>query len=199
MASPIQSKSHPSRHRRSQLPFTRVLQILVEIEDVEPTVWRRILVPETYFWSDLHPVLQAALGWGMEHDYEFILEEKNGHEVDHALLGNTRIVETVKVGETLEYLYDPEDKWRHKITIEEIVPRNKLMEYPVCIGGENACPPEECGGANGYADLLTCMDDPTSEDHENVMEWLGGFFDPSGFDANYVNQELLWPLTEEII
>ncbi len=199
MASPIQSKPKVSRQRRSQLPFKNVLQILVEIEDVEPTVWRRILVPETYFWSDLHPVLQAALGWGMEHDHEFILEEKNGHEADHELLGDTRVAETVKAGESLEYLYDPEDKWRHRITIEEIVPRNKLMEYPVCIGGENACPPEECGGPTGYADLLACMDDPTAEDHENVMEWLGGFFDPSGFDANYVNQELLWPLTEEII
>ncbi len=187
------------RNRRSQLPFQNVLQILIELEGVDPTVWRRILVPETFFWSDLHPILQAAMGWGMEHDYEFILEEKNGHEVDHQTLGETRVADSVKADETFEYLYDPEDQWRHKVTIEAILPKNKLMQYPVCIGGENACPPEECGGIKGYEDLLACVEDPSSEDHKNVMEWVGGFFDPVGFDANYVNQELLWPLTEEIL
>ena len=199
MPSPIRPSKPPPRERRSQLPYKSVFQVLIELEDVEPTVWRRVLVPESFFWSDLHPVLQAAMGWGMEHEYEFILEEKNGHEPDHQLLGQTRVLETVKAEETFEYLYDPEDKWRHKVTIEEIVPRNKLMEYPVCIGGENACPPEECGGPEGYSDLLECLADPTSEDHANVMEWVGGFFDPIGFDANYVNQELLWPLSEEIL
>jgi hypothetical protein len=192
------------RKRRSQLPFQNVLQILIELEGVEPTVWRRVLVPDTFFWSDLHPILQAAMGWGMEHDYEFILEEKHGHDADGPdsdgrTLGETRIRESVKAEESFEYLYDPEDQWRHRVTIEAILPRNKLMTYPVCTGGENACPPEECGGPKGYEDLLTCLDDPASDDHENVMEWVGGFFDPIGFDANYVNQELLWPLTEEIL
>lgn len=207
MASPIKTASKSSRpsilsasrERRSLLPFKNVLQVLIELQDVEPVVWRRVLVPETYFWSDLHPILQGTMGWGMEHDHEFILEEKNGHEPEHEFLGHSRILDTVKAGESLEYLYDPEDKWTHKITIEEVVPRNKLMEYPVCVGGENACPPEECGGAEGYSDLLECLANPTSEDHANVMEWIGGFFDPTGFDANYVNQELLWPLTEEIL
>ncbi len=212
MASPIKPSTKParknaypagsasgSRQRRSQLPFNTVLQILIELEGVEPTVWRRVLVPETFFWSDLHPVLQAAMGWGMEHEYEFILEEKHGHEPDHGVNGNTRVLDTVKAEESFEYLYDPEDEWRHKVTIEEVVPRNELMEYPVCVAGENACPPEECGGPEGYSDLLECLADPECEDHANVMEWIGGFFDPTGFDANYVNQELLWPLTEEIL
>lgn len=202
MASPIQpssAKSKSRRERRSQLPFKNVMQVLIELEGVEPVVWRRLLIPETFFWSDLHTVLQAAMGWAMEHDHEFILEEKNGHEVDHELLGNTPVLSTVKAGESFEYLYDPEDKWTHKVTIEEVTPRTKFMDYPVCVGGENACPPEECGGPKGYEDLLACLEDPTSEDHENVMEWTGGFFDPTGFDANYVNQELLWPLTEEIL
>lgn len=194
-----QAVKPPNRQRRSQMPFQKVLQVLIELDGVEPTVWRRVLIPETYFWSDLHPVLQAAMGWGMEHEHEFLLEEKNGHEAEAEVVGESRIIDTVKVDETFEYLYDPEDHWRHRVTIESIVPRNKLMEYPVCIGGENACPPEECGGAKGYADLLECLADPTAEDHANVMEWVGGFFDPTGFDANYVNQDLLWPLTEEIL
>lgn len=197
--SPIKPSPKAKRQRRSQLPFQNVIQILIELDGVEPTVWRRILVPETFFWSDLHPVLQAAMGWGMEHDHEFILEEKHGHEADDNFDSEVPILQTAKVEESFEYLYDPEDQWRHKVTIEEVAPRNELMTYPVCIGGENACPPEECGGPKGYEDLLNCLADPDSEDHENVMEWVGGFFDPTGFDANYVNQELLWPLSEEIL
>ncbi len=195
--SPI--KPNRKNQRRSELPFEKVLQFIIELDGVEPVVWRRIFVPETYFWSDLHPIFQAAVGWGMEHEYEFVLEEKNGHSVDEDFNGESRILDTLKGGESFEYVYDPEDQWRHTVTLEAIVPKNKLMQYPVCVGGENACPPEECGGPKGYADLLECMEDPNSEDHENVMEWVGGFFDPTGFDANYVNQELLWPLTEEII
>lgn len=199
MSKPHASTKSQRRERRSQLPFKNAMQILIELDGVEPTVWRRVLVPETYFWSDLHTVIQAAMGWGMEHEHEFVLEEKHGHEPENDFLGDTPVSSTVKPGETFEYLYDPEDKWRHRLTFEEFVPRNKLMEYPVCVGGENACPPEESGGPQGYADLLACLEDPTAEDHENVMEWTGGFFDPTGFDPNYVNQELLWPLTEEIL
>jgi len=46
--------------------------------------------------------------------------------------------------------------------------------YPVCTGGERACPPEDCGGIGGFYDLLDALGDPTHDQHEELQE-LGVF------------------------
>ena len=60
----------------------------------------------------------------------------------------------------------------------------------VCIGGENACPPEDVGGAPGYEDFLAALADPNDPEHDSLKEWIGGSFDPAAFDVAEVNQRL---------
>jgi hypothetical protein len=59
-----------------------------------------------------------------------------------------------------------------------------------CIGGDNACPPEDVGGTSGYADFLAAIADPRHEEHQNYLEWVGGTFDPTRFDLAAVNRAL---------
>jgi hypothetical protein len=47
------------------------------------------------------------------------------------------------------YLYDFGDGWEHKVELEKILPREAGVRYPICLGGERVCPPEDCGGIPG--------------------------------------------------
>ena len=60
----------------------------------------------------------------------------------------------------------------------------------VCIDGQNACPPEDCGGIGGYERFREVLADPTDEEHEHYTEWIGGTFDPERFDLVVVNAAL---------
>jgi len=87
---------------------------------------------------------------------------------------------------TANYEYDFGDSWEHKIQLEKILPREKDVNYPRCIGGKRACPPEDCGGIWGYERLLEILKDPKHEEYEEMLEWVGGEFDPELFDADNI-------------
>lgn len=91
-----------------------------------------------------------------------------------------------KPSDSAEYQYDFGDDWQHEIVLEIIQPRIPKVKYPRCIDGARACPPEDCGGVPGYESLLEIIFDPSHEEHESTMEWLGGKFDPEKFDAKKV-------------
>jgi hypothetical protein len=59
----------------------------------------------------------------------------------------------------------------------------------LCTAGENACPPDDVGGPRGYARFLAAMADPEDEEHSSMETWIGGVFDPRGFDLNRVNRD----------
>jgi hypothetical protein len=56
------------------------------------------------------------------------------------------------------YKYDFGDSWEHEVLVEEVLPPDPDFKHPVCLGGANACPPEDCGGIPGYYDLLAALD-----------------------------------------
>ena len=64
------------------------------------------------------------------------------------------------------------------------------LAYPRCISGARRCPPEDCGGVHGYEEFLKAIADPQHEEHHEMLVWIGGAFDPTGFDINCVNREL---------
>jgi hypothetical protein len=74
--------------------------------------------------------------------------------------------------------------------VEEILPAEKDVKYPVCLAGKRACPPEDCGGPWGYQDLLEALGNPKHERHEELSEWVGGKFDPEDFNLKAVNERL---------
>jgi hypothetical protein len=92
----------------------------------------------------------------------------------------------VRPGTTVPYEYDFGDGWEHELTLEAILPRQVGQKYPFCVDGARACPPEDCGGVYGYENVLTVIQNPTHEEHESMLEWLGGRFDPERFDPRGV-------------
>jgi len=185
--------------------FDQVYQFKIALKGAKPPIWRRIQVPETYTFWDLHVAIQDAMGWRDYHLHEFeMTDPSTGSEVsigspDEEFGRGILPEQKQKINRyfsmdnrSAEYLYDFGDSWEHKIQLEKILPREKGVTYPVCIKGKRACPPEDCRGIWGYEDLLEILRDPDHEEHEEMLEWLSedlwfdGAFDPEHFDTTEV-------------
>ncbi len=172
--------------------------VKVTLLGVQPPVWRRILVPAAIHLGDLHRVLQVAMGWTGSHLHVFCIgkakfgtlppEGEKDPEIDW---GDERTVTLQGLGPGAEFLYEYDfgDNWKHRVKVEGAAPATSLPAPP-CIGGARACPPEDCGGRSGYAELLDALADPGHERHGEIRDWLGRDFDPEAFDADRVSSEL---------
>jgi len=180
--------------------YNQVYQFKITLKGIKPPIWRRIQVPETYTFWDLHVAIQDAMGWIDYHLHEFELVNPAtglavnigipGEDFDREVLPDWKqnIADYFSMeNRTASYVYDFGDNWEHKIQLEKILPREKGVKYPVCIKGKRACPPEDCGGIWGYEELLEIIRNPEHEEHEEMLEWLGGEFDPEDFDVEEVS------------
>lgn len=102
-----------------------------------------------------------------------------------------KLSQVVAGGKTkFTYIYDFGDDWRHEVLIEKTLPPGGGVRYPVCLKGENACPPEDCGGIWGYDDVLQAIQNPDDKEYDEIREWLGEGFDLEAFDLNKIKREL---------
>ncbi len=164
-------------------PGPIVCQLKVTLQEVSPPVWRRIQVPGSCDLSVLHLILQRVMGWENDHLYEFQFGRDHYGEPDpnHGSFGawvhdaaRTTLSQVLPSSRRqLVYLYDFGDSWEHRIQLEKTVPQTEENANPVCLAGEGVCPPEDCGGGWGYANLLEIAKDPAHPDYEETMEWLG--------------------------
>jgi hypothetical protein len=178
------------------------LQFKITLAEVQPVVWRRIEVPASYSFWDLHVAVQDAMGWLDYHLHMFRLRNPDSGQIEEIGIPDEDAFEGdpvclpgwetpiaphfATVGTVASYHYDFGDDWVHEIELEAIGRRQPGAKYPRCLDGQNACPPEDCGGPPGYARLLAIIADPTDEEYESMMEWLGGSFDPSSFSPRRV-------------
>ena len=171
-------------------------EIKVELKEIEPAIWRILRVRPQTSLSRLHKVLQKAMGWTNSHLHLF---EIDGHlygegeiewDIDVQDYHGMRLEKIFKEGRmSFLYEYDPGDSWRHDITLLGTV-AGEPGEKIACVGGARACPPEDCGGTPGYYDLLVALSDPDHEEHDAMLEWVGGKYDPNAFDVAAVDRAL---------
>jgi len=166
-----------------------VHRLKVKLRSVKPPVWRRIVVRSEMTLEELSSVLEAAMGWHGGHLHVFDIagtyygrpDPEWGH--DDLDEGKFRVRGVLPdVGSKFRWAYDFGDGWEHDVVVEEIGPAEADVEYPLCLTGRRACPPEDCGGPWGYANLLDALADPSHPDHEELSEWMPLGFDPAHFD-----------------
>jgi hypothetical protein len=92
------------------------------------------------------------------------------------------------------------DDWIHTLKLEKTL--DEVALYPKCTGGEEACPPEDCGGIGGYFRIQEILADPKHEEYKETREWLGlrkkdKYEEVFGFDMDYVNKILLVVHTDD--
>jgi hypothetical protein len=183
--------------RAVKTPAT-IYQLRIELLYVEPAIWRRILVPGAMKLHQLHAALLWTMGWAGGHLHEFVIGHNHYGEPDPyydtppKVQREDRVMLAAALGarESFIYLYDFGDGWEHQVSVEKILPPDPGMKLPVCLDGANACPPEDVGGPPGYADFLQAINDPKHEEHDSMLEWCGGSFDPKAFRLDHINAAL---------
>jgi len=167
----------------------QIYQLKITLREVAPPVWRRVLVPGGYTLDRVHRVVQYAMGWQDCHLHSFEIDGVQYGEPDPdgelALRDEleTRLDAIAYKGSRFLYTYDFGDWWEHEVLVEDVFPAEPDERYPLCVNGARACPPEDVGGAYGYADLLVAVADPGHPEHARMREWLGRELDPDAFDA----------------
>ncbi|MFQ5823591.1 MAG: plasmid pRiA4b ORF-3 family protein [bacterium] len=183
--------------------FNHVYQFKITLKEIKPPIWRRIQVPKTYSFWDLHVTIQDAMGWLDYHLHQFemvdpstgmkveigIPDEESGWFDREILPGWKEKITNYFILENrlATYTYDFGDDWKHSVRLEKILPRNKNISYTICVDGKRACPPEDCGGIWGYEELLEIIINPDHEEYEEMLTWLGGEYDPEHFDVKKVH------------
>ena len=181
-------------------PAGKAIQFKVALRYIRPPIWRRVVLPDNFTLGQLHDVIQVTMGWQNYHMHSFRFGDvlytcQQALEMGDMDMENEEIVFLSRVvtrpKQKFIYEYDFGDSWLHEIVVEKMLPFDPQAKYPVCLGGARACPPEDCGSFPGYCDILEALKAPkkTGEQKE-LLEWVGGDYDPERFDLDAVNRRL---------
>lgn len=182
-----------------------IIQLKITLSWTKPPIWRQVLVEKQTTFFELHNIIQIVMGWENYHLYEFNFKNYRigipDEEFDDFSFGKPRpkfldaedvtldsMIKDVK--EKFVYEYDFGDSWRHDIIVENFLHRENGLTYPTCLDGKLNCPPEDCGGIPGFYELLEIIGNKRHRERKEMLEWLGGSYDPEYFDKAEVNEKL---------
>jgi len=177
-----------------------IVQLKIILLGIEPEIWRRIQVSSDITLDRLHEIIQAVMGWQDYHLHQFVVGDRyyGIPPADGPLLGppmkderGARLRQMISnEGDRFVYEYDFGDSWEHGLEVEKIIPVDEAEEPPICVDGERACPPEDCGGRFGYARILEYFEDPDHIELEEPLSMILQGFAPEAFDLETVNRRL---------
>jgi hypothetical protein len=177
----------------SQPPGQSVFRLRVQLRDVEPVVWRRVLVPGSVRMNRLADMLLAAMGWSNSHLHAFdVGGTRYGMHFDEWPVGeidekDVSVLQALRDTGRFVFEYDFGDSWEHDVVIEELTRSRFGLKFAVCLDGQNACPPDDVGGADGYARFLAAIANPDHEEHDDYVTWIGRVFDRGEFNLANTN------------
>ena len=186
------------------MPPRVTYQLRIALRRTKPPIWRRVLLPPSMHLDTLHHLIQAVMGWEDSHLHMFRKGDRRysmpgpwdndwreSATSRHLDAREHRISQLLKrEKDWITYMYDFGDSWEHKITLQKILPYDRTVRLPACVGGRRRCPPEDCGGVWGYYEMLEILKDPNARDHDHMKEWIGEHFDPEVFSAQAVDMML---------
>lgn len=190
------------------MPATGLLafDLRISLQYLAPEIWRLVRVPHDIRMDRLHLVIQVALGWTDSHLHHFILPDAKGRVKgfvgtpdDGPSFGRRPPTQDetkrqlknflAKPGDYLAYDYDFGDSWLHHLALVAVQPQTARLSTALCLDGARACPPEDCGGAPGYEDILAALVDPKHPEHGEILD-MHGEIDPEAFDLRATNRAL---------
>jgi hypothetical protein len=175
----------------------QIYQIKVTLRRSKPPIWRRLLVSGGETLYGLHKIIQTAMGWTNSHLHQFIIDDAyysipSDFDWEPVIDERQYRIADIAAAEQTKFIYEYDfgDGWEHDVLVEKILPVDPKADYPFCIKGKRACPPEDVGGVWGFDEFLAAMKDPDHEEHESYVEWWGGIYDPDDMDLVEINQLL---------
>jgi hypothetical protein len=178
-----------------------IFELEITLNGISPTIWRRVIVKSNTNLLDLHYVIQFAMGWTNSHLHHFTYgnqdefisyrqwaEDEFG-EMTYTESSNVILSKILRSpGDAMTYLYDFGDYWEHQVTLCQITNTTPATHLPFLIGGQRACPPEDCGNTRGYQEMIMALKRPNSKDAKEYYDWLGYKYSPEAFDPDFINK-----------
>ena len=171
-------------------------QFKVSLVGITPPIWRRLLISNQATLHKLHMAIQIMGEWWNYHLHRFDIAgteygspdpDGDSHRLNSARCRLNALPLTP--GTSFRYVYDFGDNWEHKVVLEDVLPPDRAP-CPMCIGGERGFPHEDCGGVSGYREMLKILRRPNHPEYPEMRCWAGPYYDPEGFDLNFVNRHL---------
>lgn len=147
--------SQLSRRKITSASDGVVLRVRVSLLRVRPPVWRRLDISASFSLGLLHHAIQTSLNWDDCHLHEFTSDDGRHigtqnewadpdlEDEDQVLVGDL----LHRPGDSIRYVYDFGDDWRHSIVLEEILPSEHRANLPRCQDGRGEAPAEDSGPA----------------------------------------------------
>ena len=178
-------------------------QVKITIADIEPAIWRRLLLPQDLNFAQLHEIIQAAFSWTDSHLHQFVVgglvigapefdeDGLSGRQTFEASDVFLRDLDLARMPDPkILYEYDFGDDWRHWIEFESQITRLPGESYPLLVDGRRRGPPEDVGGPGGYAEFLEAWTDPNHDQYRAMRRWAGRAFEPEKFDREITQKAI---------
>jgi hypothetical protein len=188
---------HEGQGPRTQSAGRGVYVVRMTVRGIQPRIWRQLHLRDTMWLSRLHEAIQIAFGWFDYQTHVFHIGDRrlgNPGQRGHAAIEDDRDVRLVELARSgtgrwaYEYCFAP--GWQVDIRIEKTTAAEKGAKYPRCIDGARAGPPEDCGGLEGYRDMLICLKHPETDLGNEWRKLVGSDFDPEQCDLRAINVAL---------
>jgi len=195
----------PSRktlERQGYFASRYAYELEVTLKGIKPAIYRKLLIPGNRTLADLHLCIQDAFGWHNAHLHEFVFDHTRfgepSDEDDTVIIWDDLVsIDELSpaVGDTIQYTYDYGNNWEHriKITARRSLSEDESWQVPcTCLEGQRAGPPEDCGGIDGYAELLQCITTPRAQRTPDQLEFLqwAGRWNPEKCELEAINKKL---------
>lgn len=188
---------HEGKGSKSKKPPERAFVLRLTVGSCQPRIWRRLLVRESMWLSRLHDSIQVAFDWFDYQTHAFTLDDlRYGNPVKRDELNVEDDRDVALADLDLEhrgrFLYDYHfgEGWQIEVRVEKSGAVEKGVAYPLCLAGERAGPPEDCGGLEAFHDMLACIKEPHTELGREWLEWLGPGYDSEACDLEKINRAL---------
>ena len=188
---------HEGKGSKVKKPPERVFTLRLTVVACQPRIWRRLLVRESMWLSRLHDTLQIAFDWFDYQTHAFNLDDLrfgNPLKRDEVIIEDDRDVTLADLNleqrERFTYGYHFGPGGQIDIKVEKTGSVEKGGQYPLCVGGERAGPPEDCGGVEAFHDMLACIKEPNTDLGREWLEWLGPDYNPEACDLEKINKAL---------
>ena len=177
----------------------RIARLRIQIDGIEPAIWRQIEVPLTTSLKGLHDAVQAVMGSQGSHLYEFEVGDKRYGIPDPEWEGMRPILnaKSARLAALIErdvraftYVYDFGDDWRHTIVVEAVADADPRAAYPRFLDGARRGPPEDFGSTEGYYQFLNTVTKPRHRERRQMLEWYGGPYDPDDINLQMITARL---------
>lgn len=167
-----------------------IYQLKVTLKDINPPIWRRLLIPSNATFWELHIAIQDSFGWEDYHLHEFdnsTIRDRNAVRIalpnpEGDFFGEEKLLDESKTHlddflsekrPQATYVYDFGDNWEHQIILEKILPFDPKETYPQVIDGKRACPWEDSGGSWRYQEKIEILQDKNNKYHTEIADWVG--------------------------